>query len=363
MVHRNAHIPIAEGMLGRAHGSTNGPYKDLLNNRSYAVRLLLILFIACSISACNTENTSSPRLHPVTVQLRWLHQAQFAGFYAADQNGYYQNEGLSVSFLEGSHDLDLSAPLLEGEAQFGIMGVDGLLLARSEGKPLKTIAVIYRRSPVVFFSRAELNIKRPQDFVGKTIRVSRDVLPSFHAVTARVGISPEQYNLVILPSDLEAFAAGKAHVWSGFINGFALTAREAGYHLNYIYPDDYGVHFYADCIVLTDEMIDSHPDVVQRFLRASLKGWTYVVEAPREVAGPLVAQYKKDVDTAIENAKMIASLPLVNPGEDRIGWIRPDILDGMEKTLREQGILKNAVELKDVYTLRFLEDIYGSKKP
>jgi signal transduction histidine kinase len=101
-------------------------------------RLALYLVIVLLFAACGPKPT--PALTPVTVQLAWTHQAQFAGFYAAEQNGYYAAEGLAVTFVEGGPGADPIGTMLAGAAQFGISASDMLLIGRSEGKPVSAIA-------------------------------------------------------------------------------------------------------------------------------------------------------------------------------------------------------------------------------
>lgn len=318
--------------------------------------ILTVLILAIS-SACAPPATPAQELTPITVQLLWIHQAQFAGFYAAQQKGYYTDVGLDVTFLKGGPDVDHWDSVMNGSAQFAIAGADELLLARSEGKPVRAIATIYRRSPIVFISLADSGITRPEDFTGKKIASPANVVPSLHAMTARVGITPDQYTVVALPSDLALFAAGDPPIWGVYITGFVVTIQQAGYKLNFIYPDDYGVHFYADTVFTTDDMIASNPDLVRRFLQASLKGWTFAVENPDQVPG-LVQKYRPEADTAIENGKMLASLPLVNTGEDYIGWMKAEMWTSMEQTLREQGVLTSPLDVTQVYTMQFLNEIY-----
>jgi NitT/TauT family transport system substrate-binding protein len=137
-----------------------------------------------------------------------------------------------------------------------------------------------------------------------------------------------------------------------------LTAQSNGYKVNLIYPDDYGIHFYSDTLYATDDYIAANPDLVLRFLRATLKGWTYAIENPNLVA-PMVAKYNPNADLRHETAQMTASLPLVNTGEDHIGWMKPEIWAGMEKTLRDQSVLTTPLDVTQVYTMQFLEEIYG----
>jgi len=317
----------------------------------------MVLSLALVLAACAPAATPTPTLTPITVQLSWLHQAEFSGFYVAEQQGYFAEEGLQVTFLEGGPEVDFIAPVASGVAQFGIAQPADVILARAAGQPVRSIGVIYRRSPIVFFALADSGIARPQDFVGKKIRSSTTVDQTLQAMMARVGIGPDQYQPVYLPSDVSLFASGEAPVWAGFVNALALEVQRAGYQINFIYPDDYGIHFYGDVLITTDDLIAENPDLVRRFTRATLKGWTYAVEHPAEV-GAMVVKYQPDGNADLETAKMVASLPLVNTGEDFIGWMKPEIWAGMERTLREQGVLTAPLDVTQVYTLRFVEEFY-----
>jgi NitT/TauT family transport system substrate-binding protein len=326
-----------------------------MNSRITFIPTLLLVFTG--LTACTPKPAPTAALTPITVQLLFTHNATFSGFYAADQEGYYSDEGLAVTFIEGGANVDLITPVINGTAQFGIAGADGLLLARSEGKPVRAIAVIDRRSPLVFGALADTGITRPQDFVGKTLRVTPQVTPALHAMMERLGISSDQYSEINLPSDVATFDSGQAQVWGLYLNNFAITLTQTGHDLNFIYPDDYGVHFYGDTLFTTDEMIAAQPDLVLRFLRATLKGWTWAVENAKQ-AGVLVQKYSPNADPAIEIAKMTASLPLVNTGEDHIGWMKPEIWSEMELTLREQSVISAALDVTNLYTMQFLQEIY-----
>lgn len=317
---------------------------------------IVLLILSLLLPACTPAVPSTPDLIPITVQLRWTHQSQFAGFYAADLNGDYAAEGLDVTFLEGGPDVDIHAAVLEGRAQFGVAGADTLILKRAENVPVRAIATIYRRNPLVFITLANSGITRPQDFVGKTILVAPFNRAILHAMTNRVGIAPDQYTEVCCNYD--EFYAGTYEVANAYLTNEVISAPRQGHEINIIYPDDYSVHFYADTLYVTDDFAEQNAAIVQRFLRATLKGWTYVVENP-EAAGEFVRQYAPNADAELEVAKMIASIPLVNTGQDFIGWMTPDVWSSMEGTLREQGLLTAPLNLEDVYTMVFLREIYS----
>jgi NitT/TauT family transport system substrate-binding protein len=331
-----------------------------LSHNRLTTKVLLFLcsaIILISLSACtNISNTPRP-LTPVTLQLAWTHQVQFAGFYAAVQKGYYADEGLAVTFIEGGAYVDKISPVITGTAQFGIASPDELILTRADGKPVKAVATILRRSPVVFISLAEKGITRPQDFSGKTIRTAANVQASLFSMMNKIGVTQDQYSIVDTPSDVALFATGDIPVWGVYINSFVVSVQQAGYKINLIYPDDYGVHFSSDSIFSTDEVIANDPDLVLRFVRASLKGWSYAVENPNEIP-PIVKNYASNADSKLDLIKMNTTIPLVNTGEDHIGWMKPEVWTFTENSLREYKVLNKPVDVTQVYTMQFLDEIY-----
>ena len=338
--------------------------KTTISRRRFTAGLVAGGMTGPALAACTVAlpagNSRAPRSPPapVTVQLTWTHQAQFAGWYAADRQGYYAAEGLVPAFLEGGPQVDYPAVVSTGRAQFAVVNPAALLTWRADGQPLRAIAVIYRRNPTVYMTLASSGIARPEDFAGKTIHSSAGGVAMLAAVTARVGVQPDQYTVVNAGTDLSRFYSGEVHVRSVFVMNEPLEARQAGYKINLIYPDDYGVHGYGDCIATTDDLTARDPDLVRRLLRATLKGWTYAVEHPAAAAA-LVAKYRPNADLAHESAFLAASLPLINTGEDHIGWMKPDVWAGMERTLRQYGGLTRPLDLTQVYTTRFLDELYG----
>lgn len=318
-------------------------------------RLVILIILVLTASSCMPK--ASPALTPLTIQLNWTHQAQFAGLYAADQNGYYADEGLEVTLIEGGPGVDSIDRILSGADQLGIAAADVLLIARSKGKAVRAVSVDYRRNPRVFITRAESGITRPQDFVGKTISIGKGSIPILDTMMKRIGLQPGDYTTVISTPDLTDFYSDQAQVRMVFLTNEVLTVQAAGYKINIIYPDDYGIHHYGDVLFASDKLIAAQPELVLRFVRATLKGWTYAVENPAEI-GAMVLKYKPDADTSLENSKMNASLPLINTGEDFIGWMKPEIWSGMEHTLQDQGGLAGPVDVTQAYTMQFLEQIY-----
>ena len=145
------------------------------------------------------------------------------------------------------------------------------------------------------------------------------------------------------------------------LTGGVLRLRQAGYKVNLIWPGDYGIHMYGHTLITTDRMIAENPDLVTRFLRATLRGWREAIEDP-EAAVAIILKYAREKDSELQTLMMEASVPLIHNGEDRIGWMRAEVWQGMHQILLDQRILPGAVDPDKVYTMEFLQRIYGGKK-
>ena len=293
----------------------------------------------------------------ISVQLKWLHDAQFAGFYVAGQRGLYESEGLEVELLPGGVSVDEIEVVASGERTFGVVAASALLRSREQGIPVVAIAVIYRIYPAVYFALAESGIRQPTDFIGKRVIVSPNdvVLP---AMLARAGVSMDQIEPVEPTHDMSSFFSGDVDVWAGYLTNQALAAREAGYEINIIYADDYCVHVYGDTLITTEALLESNPDLVTRFLRATLDGWRWAIENP-ELAAPLALEHDPELDVQHQENMMLASVPLIHTGEGPIGWMEDAIWRGMHDILVEYGSLEGTMDIESAYNMETLEAIYG----
>lgn len=324
---------------------------------------IVILFLMMGVFAgCSRQEAKKP-LDKVTVQLIWKHQAQFAGLYAADQLGYYANEGLEVTLLprQGSES-DPLTPVVEGGADFGIVYGVGMITARSKGLPVTAIATIYRIQPLVFMTKGSSNIKTPHDFPGHTMQTpsSGGTFTTFYAMMTRLGLDPMSVRLIDSGFDLSPFLSEKVDIWPSYITNEVQIARKKGYDVNIILPDDYGVHLYGDVLVTSDKLVRGNPELVLRFLRATLKGWRWAVENPPE-AGKFALKYNPNLDAEHQADIMQVSVPLIHTGEDPIGWMQAEVWEGMHEMLLKQKFLSKPVDLNNVFTMMFLNKIYKGK--
>ncbi len=330
--------------------------------------VLMILMMVISIFVSCTKSEEKPPPDEVTVQLKWFHQAQFAGFYLAKEKGYYEEENLTINFLEGGKGVDAMDTLVSGRADFAVVSPEDVLIERSRGVPVEAIATIYQRSAVVFISKADSGIERPFDFAGKTVAVGggpgsiRDFQIQFNALIKKLKIDSTAIKEVPYDPEYEAFLKGDADVTPAYITGGFIKLKNEGHPLNIIWPGDYGLNFYSDTLVATKKTIEKKPELVVRFLRATLKGWREAV-GDTEAAVAATMKYAQNKDEALQKAMMEAQLPLVNTGEDPVGWMQEKYWQSMIQILREQNIISAPFPGADkVYTMEFLKTVYGDRK-
>ena len=319
----------------------------------------LVLCPVIFLAVIGCQKAEQP-LEEVTVQLTWHHQAQFAGFYAADQNGFYAEEGLDVSLLPASAPgTDVVGIVAGGTADFGVANAVNVVTARGRGSAITAVVCIYRRYPLVFMTLADSGIAGPRDFPGRAMSaVTKTKALAFEAMMRRSRTESGSVRQVETGWDLTPFFAREVDIWPGFVTNEVLTAENAGIEVNLIFPDDYSVHLYGDTLFTSDRLIRENPDLVLRFVRATLRGWRWAVENAKE-AGRLSLEYDPTLDAEHQVAQMEASLPLIHTGEDQIGWMRAEVWQTTHDILREQGFLAGPVDIDRIYTMEFLHEIYG----
>jgi NitT/TauT family transport system substrate-binding protein len=321
------------------------------------VVVITVVLMSGVLVACTALK---PQPDKVTVQLSWFHSVEFAGFYVADQKGYYADENLAVTLKPGGADILPAQEIADGKADIGVTGGDQLLIARSQGLPLKAIAAIFRQSPVALMALADSGIKTPQDMVGKRIGV---ISPAYDnnndiqllAMLRQAGIDQSEVKLVVTEDySVGSLTSGAMDVYSGFAMNEPVDARLRGIDVNLILPQDYGVSIYANVLFASQKTLDERSDVVQRFVRATYKGYQYAIEHPDE-AGDLALKYDDTLDVAFQRASMQAEIPLIDTGDVPIGTMDAPVWQNTNDILLQQGLIKSPVDTSTLFTNKYVE--------
>lgn len=224
-------------------------------------------------------------LEKVRLQLKWYHQFQFAGYYAAQAKGFYRDEGLDVEIVEADMAHSSIDRVVSGMAQYGV-GDAEIAIARLHGKPIVALAAIFQHPPHVLLSKKSSNIRSPADLVGKRIMLAntewRDA--QHRALLRKHGIDMQEVTILPQSGRLEDLLEDKVDAISAYATVEPLRMSELGVETSMLMSMDFGVDFYGDTLFTTESERNAHPDRVEAFLRASLKGWKYALANPHEIA-------------------------------------------------------------------------------
>ncbi len=219
----------------------------------------------------------------VTVQLKWWNQFQFAGYYAAVKQGYYQAEGLQVKLVPGDAQHPVMDEVLSGRADFGITGSD-LLIGFASGKPVVALGAIFQHSPYVIMSMPEKKIHLPSDLVGKSIMASEHQgWVELKAVFLKEGIDLNRLSIMNHSWNNLDLIQGRIDAMTGYRSVEPFQLAELGTSPSIIRPADYGVDFYGDILFSSRSFIERNPETVEKFRRATFKGWEYAMSHKEEM--------------------------------------------------------------------------------
>lgn len=249
--------------------------------------LLFVLFLVPLTSHGGTPD-SSPRLETIRLQLKWRHQFQFAGYYAAVEQGYFREAGLNVELLEGQPNIDAAAQLLSGQAEYAVMS-PAVLLERQKGRPLVALAAIFQHSASVLLTRKDMGIETPEAILGKRIMLNPEQDPETSAMLITAGVPLGSVTVMPHSGSLDDLLAGKVDAQVSYLTNEPYLMRQRGVEAHLLEPARYGIDFYGDCLVAHEHEVREHPERTEAFLRAVQRGWLYALEHPQEIAQLILA--------------------------------------------------------------------------
>lgn len=322
--------------------------------------LMAAFFIYNSIVSPQRDSDDHVSQESVTVWLKWMHQTQFAGHYVADQKGFYAEQGIDITFEPFDFVNFPIEKVVNGEADFGVTGASELLIAREAGEPVVAIAVIYQENPVVAYALAESGIEKPIDMVGKRvgIQTGTNVETVIQATLANQQLTFDDVEVVPIEFDVQPVLDGEVDVATGYLTNEPIQLEGMGKRVNIINPVHYGVNRYADVLFTTEEMIETDPELVQRFVDATLQGWEYALENQDEAVNYTLLYEDPNNDTLyFEHQKRLLenSVPLIKPAPGiSVGAMNFALWKKTHDLLRQGGIVKRDVDLTKAYTTEFL---------
>ncbi|CCK76470.1 Rhodopsin-like GPCR superfamily protein [Oleispira antarctica RB-8] len=220
----------------------------------------------------------------VVLQLKWKHQFQFAGFYAAQSQGYFAEEGLNVEIREVDPKRTPLDIVLSGDAQYGISD-SSLVLARMKGQKPVILATIFQHSPLILLTLKSSNIINPLALKNKKVMYQRDVDDAvLRAMFTEVGLAPKDYQYIPQSFNNDDLINNKIDAMSAYITNQPFYFKERNIPINIMSPSNYGIDFYGDMIFVEEEYLKNNQQQALAFRRAAIKGWHYAIANQEEMA-------------------------------------------------------------------------------
>lgn len=333
----------------------------LIKKRGLLVAMLTaVLGSTLMVSA---PSVNAQELTPASLRLKWLPQAQFAGYYYAHAKGYYREEGIDLTLNPGGPNLVAENLVASGADTFGISGgSDSLLAAVEKGMPLVSIGVSHQVTPFVFVSRKDGPVKTLQDFKGKKVMVwftgANYVL---FGMLNNAGIDRSELTILPQQSSVTPFINGDVDVIAAmsFNELYTIKQQIGEDKLRLFKSEDFGMTFPRDTVIVTKKTAQEKPELVKAFLRASIRGWRDAMANPKE-AIDLVMQAAPTLNREHQEFMMQESYRLMTAGKAKtegIYWIDEDSLQSAHDFLLENKVLSKPVPIDTAFDGSFLKSI------
>tara|TARA_R110001583_G_scaffold10698_9_gene49239 strand:- start:29869 stop:32964 length:3096 start_codon:yes stop_codon:yes gene_type:complete len=283
----------------------------------------------------------------VTIQLRWHHQFQFAGYYAALEKGFYRDEGIEVSIRNGDPNHQPVEEVLSGRSLYAA-GNSEVLFQRLQGKPLIALASIFQHSPSVLITLQSSGIRTVHDLIGKKVMLAnRYEDADFLTMFLNEGIKFSQLDIMASSYLLNDLISGKVDAFNSYTTNEPYLLKNNNIAFNIIDPISYRVDFYSDVFFTSEDELNNNPQRVAAMRRATLKGWRYAMDNPEEIIDLLKTKY--NVTKTREHLRFEATemRKLILPDLIQLGHMNPERWHHMAETFVKSGLVLNIDHLKD----------------
>ena len=322
-----------------------------------------VLLIGCQQGIENDSDTAQVEKTSVRFPIPAV-RAPFGVWFSADQNGYFKEEGLEVSFGYGGKTTNPVAMVTAGTDEFGILGgPDTVLVAIGKGAPLVIVAIIHKDSNLpCLITRKESGITKVEELQGKSVgmytgHISADVLRNLFRKT---GVKVKEIDVGY---DYSQFISGQVDAQWAFRTAAAAELPEKGVDVNVINTADSGIVTHGYTIFTTKEMVDEHPEKVRKFLKATFKGVVFMAEEPGKTADLVVAQDKTGNLKKDQVLKRIAQYNEVSPrfNPHPPGYFDKEMLQSTYDRLVEENVIGEPYEIESAFTTKFLDEIHAAE--
>ena len=295
------------------------------------IKKLLITYLLLLLSLHASESNQK-----VTLYLDWLNQFQFAGYYMAKENGYYNDLDLDVNIIEYSKDAnnDITQKVIKDEAVYGI-GKSSLIIDKFAGNDIILLSSIFQNSPMALISLSSSNIKTPKDLINKKIMITNDAKESvsIKSLLMSEGVNFQDLNTQNFSSnEINDLINGNIDAITCYLSNEPFILKQKNIDFNIIHPNNYNFDFYEGILFTSQKELKNNPIRAQNFNQASIKGWEYAFNNIEKTAKIIYEKYNtqnKSLELLIFEGEVLKKLSKID--ENLLGNINPRTIDEIKR--------------------------------
>lgn len=297
----------------------------------------------------------------LTFQLNWTAGGPNAGFAAAVGEGYYKDAGLDVTIVQGNGSGNTAQLVASGRAQLAYADAVTVSQLIAKGAPMKVVSTIYQSNPNQVSALKKANIRSPKDLAGKKVGVpagssQTTMLPLFFKAN---GLKEADMTLVNMPpaAMVPSLLQGQVDAILGSMDAYQIQIEAQGAQTDNYRFADHGVPTVSTSIFASESFIKENPDVLRRFIAASLKGWSFALDNPAKTIQHVKAVFP-DVNEKLATAELAAITPLFcSGGAQYIGKAEDAQWTRTQALLSEVKLLPEGQDPKSYYTNDYLPSV------
>jgi ABC-type nitrate/sulfonate/bicarbonate transport system substrate-binding protein len=237
--------------------------------------------------------TSTAFAQEFTLLLKWRHQFQFAGVYAALDQGFFQEAGLEVKLRTWSPGIFVGEELLKGEVDF-VIGNTQLLIDYAQGGEILALATYFQRNPWGLFVAPDSGIQDPKDLRGRSI-MSGEGNVELELLLKSSGLTLDDIQRVPQGYGLTPLVEGRIDALAGYMTDAPFLLGQEGFVPRLLRPRDYGIPSIGDSLYARKDLVNSRPEEVLAFVDALNMGWKYALDNPEELIELILSKYNPEL--------------------------------------------------------------------
>jgi len=330
--------------------------------RTLLKQVFLALTLVCMVMMLGPAVQAQNELKKISFIPQWSPQAQFAGYYAAYEQGIYKKHGLDVTIILGGAHKTSSEILEKGEADIATMWLSTAIQKRSRKVMLVNIGQIIQRSSLMLIAKKSSGIKKPVDLNGKKVglwggdfRIQPEAF--FKKLNISVTVVPQSYSVnLFLRDGVQAASAMWYNEYHTILNA-GINADE----LTTFFYSDYGLNFPEDGLYIMEDVLKKDPAAACAFVQASMEGWKYAFDHPEEAVN-IVLKYMFAANVPanrVHQKWMLARMKDIMdpPGVDgAAGALHKNDYDRVARELKEGGHLRDIPDM-NAFVFRCAENV------